>query len=155
MGYISQDRLRELLGNTSDVNVSDELLDEADQFVNGTINSKTGVVIPPGNIHYGKAVGIAYMLGKVFAQFGDQTEAQRSLDFKIAMDLLNDLYTDMVATGALNLLLETDTATIDDTSSADEYLTAPLNPRGITVIGTSRNIMSVRKNALDVFTEIP
>jgi hypothetical protein len=154
MGYITQATLRELLGNVADTNVTDTLLTEAETFCNGTIDSRLGGAIPPGNVHYGKAVGIAYLLGKVFAQFGNETEKVRDLDFKIAMQLLDTLYTDMASSGALNLLLDTDKATTDTIDT--DAITSPLNPNGITVIGAKNGVVNTyRKNALDVITSVP
>ena len=154
MGYISQETLKKLLGNVSDANVGTEVLAAADLFCNGTIDSKFGGPLPPGSAPYNSAVGIAYLLGKVFAQYGNETEAVRSLDFDIAMKLLDGLYNSLAASGELNNILVVDKATTDDID--DRGVTSPLNPDGITIIGASKgNIIAGRKNALNVFTEIP
>jgi hypothetical protein len=155
--YIDTEILRQLLGNTSDANVTAEALTAAELFVNGTIDAKIGGAIPSGTAEFNSASGIAYMLGKVFAQFGTETEAVRSLDFKIAMDLLTNLYTSMTASGMLNTILATDKATIDDTAPDQEYLTAPLNPNGIIILGSKAKTVGAISNrtGLDAITETP
>jgi hypothetical protein len=155
MTYIDQDRLRELLGNISDVNVTDALLDEAEVFCNGVINAKIGGEIPDGSPYHDDAVGIAYLFGKVFAQFGNETEKVRKLDYDIAMGLLDSLYNSMVASGAINEILETDKATIDDVIGLDNYLTSPLNPNGITVLGAKGRGGVFTTTAQDVAVSTP
>ena len=136
MTYINTANLRKMLGNIGSDNVPDETLTDAQTFADGTINSKFNVIIPPGNLAYGRCVGIAYMLGKVFAQFGNETEAVRSLDFKVAMELLKDLKQDMIDNGVLdNLQGVSQDSMLDDMAPGAEYATRPLNKHGVIVFG--------------------
>lgn len=150
--YLAEATARLFLGNTATQNIHADMDEAAMRYADSSINSKIGGQIPTNSIHFGKAVGIAYLLYKVTRQNGTETEKQRKLDYDIATADLVTLEQDMIATGEIPSAAGGGSGRLDDLGPGAEYETDPLNPQGNIVFGakTRRGVTTSKRRELDV-----
>lgn len=112
--------LRMLEGNMKALNLSNDLLTVACSYGDSQMEATTGKVgWSSGDAYYGAAVGIAYKFAQCWAKYGSDTEAERSEEFKEAMEAAKELKTKLTAIGATS-----STVIIQ----VDDYETNPANP---------------------------
>lgn len=128
MAYTDPTILRMLLNNMKVQNLKDELLAVACPYGDGQMEATTGKTGWTASMpYYGAAVGIAYKFAQAWAKYGNDTEAERSEEFKEAMEAAKELKDKLTATGQSSSVV---------IIQADDYETNPANPLALETFRT-------------------
>jgi hypothetical protein len=127
--YTTASILRMLLNNMKVQNLKDELLAVACPYGDAQMEASTGKVgWGSGDAYYGAAVGIAYKFAQAWAKYGNDTEAERSEEFKEAMEAAKELKDKLTATGQSSSVV---------IIQVDDYETSPANPMAFETFRTT------------------
>lgn len=129
MAYTNTVVLRMLLNNMKSPNLQEDLLNVACPYGDSQMEASTGKVgWGTGDAYYGAAVGIAYKFAQCWAKYGSDTEAERSEEFKEAMEAAKALKDKLTASGQSS-------ATV--IIQVDDYETSPANPYAMETFRTT------------------